>query len=976
MKFVALPRDRAAERRPAVWARRVQRTYGGGLLSACCIGFVLACPVLAQAQVAAPPELRRPIAPPPAPAPAPPAVPAATVPSTTLAVSGVPYGVARIELPVGAAQREGVVPLLEVSDEDGRILYPVTRDIQVDTPARARPALPPGAPAVGGGRLLRRIGDLVRDLSEEDRPVTVAREVTFLFRGDEPLRVRLSQPDLAGRTELLLRPAPAPAGSTHQQILLQWWNGYTQALMRQMDQGDYPPIIESYLIALLSGRLDLPLPEAFLTADPTEEASMLSTLKLIAGTEAIRTSILRRAAAGVDGAASVSDLPVPAGPQWQPVVSEPPGVDVPREPTASRVPPECFYLRFGSFENYIWFRNLSEEYGGDIGRMVTLRGIENAAARRMESQLNLKTTELSRVLGASVIEDQAIIGRDLFLNDGASLGVLFRAKNTFLLRTSLESERSALVRTDPTVKLSRLTIDGSEVTLLATPDNRVRSFMAVDGEYVFVTNSRTLVRRFLEVGRSGQSLASTPEFQLARQLVPLERQDTVFAYFSPQMLRGLVGPDYLIELRRRLQSDTDIALLRLARLASAAEAQPLWEIDDLIDAGFLPLGFGRRGDGSGVIAAGDDILDSLRGRSGTFLPIADVEIKAVTAEEDQWYRRIAEYHNSQWQQMDPIVVGLRRSNLPEAPGIDRLEVHAEVAPWSPEKYGSLAKQLGPPTRVRIDFAPDDIVAAQAHVVSDQLRGSIPPHHLFAAIKDTVPPTPEQFDGILKSYGALRSLPGYIGAWPLPGLLDRLPLGLGRGQPVGPGMTRLVGGLYRFQGGGFSIVSFQPDVIQASLPFIAADEADDLAQIRVQVGNLVGSRLQSWANEQLFQRTAAASRAGADLLGLLTRQLKVDRQDAPRVARELLGGELQDPLGGRYMLAANPLSLEGSQHWVSTSWSQGEVPAVPPAGYLAPILSWFRGGRANVTQYDDRIVADVVLDVQRQALPLDDNQAPQ
>ncbi len=590
MKFAGLPRCWVVGRRPPVWARRAQLVAKGMLL-----GASLVVPVQAWSQVAAPPELRRPIAPPlPGPAPVPAAAPAVAAPSTTLAVSGVPYGVARIEIPAGAAQQDAALPLLEVTDEEGRILYPVTRDIQVDTPARARPPVPPGAPAVGGGRLLRRIGDLVRDLSEEDRPITVAREVTFLFRGDEPLRVRLSQPDLAGRTELLLRPAAAPAGSTHRQMLLQWWNGYTQALMRQMDVGDYPPIIESYLIALLSGRLDLPLPDGFLTADPTGEASMLSTLKLIAGTEAIRTSILRRAAAGVDGATAIADLPVPAGPQWQPVASEPPGVDVPREPTASRVPPECFYLRFGSFENYIWFRNLSEEYGGDIGRMVTLRGIENAAARRMESQLNLKTTELSRVLGASVIEDQAIIGRDLFLNDGASLGVLFRAKNTFLLRTSLESERSTLVRTDPTVKQSRLNIDGHEVSLIATPDNRVRSFLAIDGEYVFVTNSRTLVKRFLEVGRSGQSLASTPEFQLARQLVPLEREDTVFAYFSPQMLRGLVGPDYLIELRRRLQSDTDIALLRLARLASAAETQPLWEIDDLIAPRRWRLPFQRR----------------------------------------------------------------------------------------------------------------------------------------------------------------------------------------------------------------------------------------------------------------------------------------------------------------------------------------------------------------------------------------------
>ena len=36
----------------------------------------------------------------------------------------------------------------------------------------------------------------------------------------------------------------------------------------------------------------------------------------------------------------------------------------------------------------------------------------------------------------------------------------------------------------------------------------------------------------------------------------------------------------------------------------------LTDIDDLIDAGFLPLGFGSRPDGSGLIAIGDTIVDS------------------------------------------------------------------------------------------------------------------------------------------------------------------------------------------------------------------------------------------------------------------------------------------------------------------------------------------------------------------------------
>ncbi|MGB1707595.1 MAG: hypothetical protein ACPHF4_07210, partial [Rubripirellula sp.] len=76
--------------------------------------------------------------------------------------------------------------------------------------------------------------------------------------------------------------------------------------------------------------------------------------------------------------------------------------------------------------------------------------------------------------------------------------------------------------------------------------NRIRSFLTQDGNYIFVTNSRKLTEQFIEVAKSGNSLAATPEFMLARKLMPLERDDTIFAYFSPAMLRGLVSPEYLI----------------------------------------------------------------------------------------------------------------------------------------------------------------------------------------------------------------------------------------------------------------------------------------------------------------------------------------------------------------------------------------------------------------------------------------------
>ena len=687
-----------------------------------------------------------------------------------------------------------------------------------------------------------------------------------------------------------------------------------------------------------------------------ENDELLDTLKLIGGAGGVAKSVFRQAASGDTQLSQTTTSRLPAPPNWSPNYSAPNLDGIAVEPLATRVPPECFYIRYGSFENYLWFRDLSQEFGGDVSRMITLRGIDDNSTARIETQLNLKMTELSRMLGGAIIEDQAIIGRDLFMGDGASMGILIKATNAFLLRTSLSGDRNKLVQSDSSVTQKDIKIAGRAVSFLSSADNRVRSFMAIDGDYVLVTNSRTLAERFFEVGQSGRSLAETSAFRLSRQLMPLERGDSIFAYFSPQMLQGLVSPEYLIELRRRLFAKSDIALVHLARLAAAAEGSPAVGIDQLTTSGFLPTGFGLRPDGSGVIRVGDQVIDTLRGARGTFLPIADVKIDSVTPEEAAWYQPIAEQYSDRFPTIDPIMFGVQRSKVAGATGLERVTVHAEIAPWDPEKYGLIAKQLGPPTQIAMEFAPDDIVAVQAHVASPQLG---PPTHLFAAIKDTVPPQPEDFDGIFNIYRSLRQIPGYLGAWPQPGALDRLPLGLGRGQPVGPGMSRLIGGLYRYTGGGFSVLSFQSDVLQASLPFLAAVDVQDSAQVRARVGNLNGSQIEGWVNSQLYELAAEGSAAGANFLNLMSRQLKVEQQDVLSSTEQVLGTPLQCTLGGEYQYQPT------LSRWTSTAWGGNAAPAAAPAGYVAPAMKWFRGANATVTQYADRVVADAVIDVQRE-----------
>ena len=98
-----------------------------------------------------------------------------------------------------------------------------------------------------------------------------------------------------------------------------------------------------------------------------------------------------------------------------------------------RVPAECFYVRFGSFGNFLWLQDTLAKWGGDAQNLIALRGLDRGMNGHMEKQLVLKQTVLSRMLGDTVIADVAIIGTDMFFREGASYGILFHARNNLAL---------------------------------------------------------------------------------------------------------------------------------------------------------------------------------------------------------------------------------------------------------------------------------------------------------------------------------------------------------------------------------------------------------------------------------------------------------------------------------------------------------------------------------------------------------------
>ena len=855
---------------------------------------------------------------------------------TVQAYAGSPFGVGVVTVPIRSEQSEWALATegLFLQERDGRTCYPVFTS--------------------GGGMAGRLLGEVLGSgpWNESSSSTTVL----FLFTGTEPMELTIRTPT---EQRLVVRPVPPRNPRVYDRILQRWWREFNAQGRQQAQQSDYPPLVQTYLTAMLSRRLGLAPPLLSRIQDSAPEEPY-ETFQLVTGVESLRMATLKRSTLGQDDSSQAPVGALPPDIQWNPLPPLEIADQVDIEPIATRVPEDCFYIRFGSFENYLWLDRLQRDYGGDIGRMVTLRGYDAASSQRVQQQLALRTSAMAEVLGPTIVADVALIGRDLFLREGAAIGVLFRARNSALLAADLARQRSTALQEQQAAGATeaKVQIGGREASLLSTPDNRLRSFHVADGEFHLVTNCRAIAERFLAVcdqqGRG--SLGASPEFLHARTLMPTERDDTIFVYMGTAFQQGLLSPQYQVELARRLRAATDLELLLMATWAAAGEGRPSGSIEQLIRGGFLDAGFGQRVDGSQPIVSEQYVGDSLRGGRGSFLPVPDVAIEGISrAEADRLAKQAAYYENS-WKRMDPLMAGIKRFAL-DGPDQERIVIDALVSPFVQQKYGGIVSAIGPPTSVRIRPAAGDIITAQVVLRGGLLSPQVPAHHLFLGVQDSAPLGDMAPSGLLGYLTLLRTAPGYLGAWPKPGFLDWLPIGLGGGPPDAQGYSQMLLGVWRRQWLDFSALAMDPQLLARVTPDLAPQEVADDAQIRIHVGDLSQAELSAWVNNLTYGRAYLASLGNAKLLHTMSQQLGVPHAEALRQAEHLLDARLVCSLGGEYQWN------EQTGLWNSTAWPPSRPDQRPP-DYAAPLLEWFRGFDAELVMHEESVLLQAALDLQR------------
>ncbi len=886
------------------------------------------------------------------------AQPLALLGSPTEAVVGEPFGVGRVtlRLPANASPQQVALATraIFVTESQQRLHYPA---ISTGGPLDAlRGLLTDASPAEAG---------------PDDTPANVT--VTFLFTGSEPLQVRVE-----GVSSETHRLTPMDNPRSHRRLMRQWWRQYHQMLDQQRRSADYLPDAELYLTRMLQWRLQLPPP---LLSDATlrpirEPSPGRKSLDLLLRTDAMRQAVLAEALATDSPAREVADVALPdptPSLTTAAMAADDPLARVAIEPIAQVVPADCFSVRFGDFTNYLWLTHLLEDYGGNLAQMIRQRGQHDAKNKRVQQQLALEESALTEILGPQVIADVALIGHDFYLAEGAGIGILFEARNP-LLGLNISQQRSAALKRFATrgATLSDVTIADQKVSFLSTPSNELRSFYAVSGSYHLVTTSRAVMEGFLRASAGKNRLGDLPEFRQARREMPLARQDTVWVYLSRPFFQHLSSPHYQVELRRRLRSAIDQELLQFARLAGRAEGTANGSVTGLVDRQLLPHGFGQYPDGSRIVEAETDLTDSLRGKRGTYLPIGDVPLSRVTPQEAREIAEWQEFQQQSWPEMDPVLVGVRRRGPAEAPqdgkaaaarAHERLEIDAHVSPFHQKQYGTIVSLLGEPTKDYVAGPNDDLLHIHAVVRGGSWDPTVGPHHLFVGLRDGSPEPTKRRIPFLATMQTLRSLPGYLGAWPQFGLLDNLALG-DDSQPDPQGYSEFPLGLVRRQFEDFSVLSFSRDVLETATPQIRVVQDEEEAQIRLRVADLAGTRISDWVNSRLYQRCYKASLGNVQFFHLLTQQLGVPTTEALQVAQGVLGVELVCPLGGSYRWREQ--AADQPAGWGSSAWPQGHAPSADevPDTFQAPPLQWFRGASARVVMRDNHLVVHADLTIER------------
>lgn len=651
-------------------------------------------------------------------------------------------------------------------------------------------------------------------------------KIWFLFKSpnlDSPLSLSMRGSGESGELKIVIEKCEKRKFEKH---VKKWRKQFTEAMAAQRAVSDYPPILEDYLESMLLGRVTT---EKIREGDEKKKnkvqvKSLGKTVGLLLDLESTRGDFIAELMNPGQNDIDKEDERV-ALPDSIRFSEKVPSRELPQsvvvEEIAKAVPASCFYLRFGNWSNQIWLKKLMDEYGGDLSRMLTVRGYKKLVQSKFLEQLCVQAGPLDEWFGGTKVKDVALIGSDFYFRSGAGVGIVLQAQpnQTESLKRNFEKKRNAIVEAAKNRIFQRISkksgvsfddvdsvrqgvvqdseFSGHEVNFIETRVQRadvqrsdvlkatlgelvyLRSYYVVKGDFHLITSSREMVKQFLEIqdGR-GASLGNSDDFRAFRSRDPFQSGSVnrILFFASNSFLKNLFSPSFQVELARRNRLQARIQVLEMATLAARNEGVALSENDDIFgelkDGKFLPENFSHQG----LERNGSHWIDQKRGRFGFFKPLADVGTENCAPWERDEYLEKKKAVKESIKDLEPVYFHLDRQKASGAGDVEVISFDSRITAIGEDDLDWALGRLGPKMKTEVAWLPENeerpIVELNLSLKKKQIFKRNFDYRLFLVVDDgAIPNVDLKPTSILQPLKTREEIPGFVATNPAAGVLN-------------------------------------------------------------------------------------------------------------------------------------------------------------------------------------------------------------
>lgn len=329
------------------------------------------------------------------------------------------------------------------------------------------------------------------------------------------------------------------------------------------------------------------------------------------------------------------------------------------DPLAKAVPHDQHAMFFPTFEGLMKVKDQIAAHDTLVLRLAEPRSVDLQLAKRYEKQLCLPVSAVARTVGPHAVNSVAITGSDPYLPTGSDLAVLFRAKSSKLLYSFIRARQKQAASDQGNVEEVSGDYNGVEYEGVRSTSRRISSYVApLDSKNVVVTNSLHQLKQVIDTAHGPtRALAKSDDYRFFRQRYPRgEGKETALLVVPDAAIRRWCGPKWRVGAARRLRAAAVLGELHARHL------DPL--VKQTVEPGPIHTTFDIPGGLGDLRLTSAGVRSSRYGSLRFLTPVAELDLKQMTAAEAERYRQWRDGYQRNWNQMyDPI--GMRLHLGPE-----------------------------------------------------------------------------------------------------------------------------------------------------------------------------------------------------------------------------------------------------------------------------------------------------------------------